>query len=108
MRSPTKARKVTYVNGTAFTNEPVRKRWLRDLPKRRRPALGRLSSFLKQRSPKQTEAALKLARQYHVERGESKRHIIIAQTLRATTEITMLALSASAREHYREIFADHG
>ncbi|MEO7966022.1 MAG: aminotransferase class III-fold pyridoxal phosphate-dependent enzyme, partial [Gemmatimonadaceae bacterium] len=47
------------------------------------------------------EAALKLARQYWVERGEKSKHKIIALTPGYHGN-TLLALSASAREHYRK------
>ncbi|HEY1429838.1 MAG TPA: aminotransferase class III-fold pyridoxal phosphate-dependent enzyme, partial [Candidatus Tumulicola sp.] len=50
------------------------------------------------------EAALKLARQYHVERGEPGRRIVIAQQPGYHGN-TMLALSASARGHYKTMFA---
>jgi len=49
------------------------------------------------------EAALKLARQYHVERGEPERRIVIARTPGYHGN-TLLALSASARPHYRLLF----
>ncbi len=49
------------------------------------------------------EAALKLARQYHVARGDSKRSTIIAQTPGYHGN-TLLALAASAREHYKTFF----
>src|SRR5579872_46537 len=94
------ASKVAYVNGTAFTNEPVE----------------RLAAFLAGKTPEgvdrayflssgseATEAALKLARQYHVERGETGRRVVIAQTPGYHGN-TLLALSASARGHYKTMF----
>lgn len=49
------------------------------------------------------EAALKLARQYWVEAGHSTKHRIIALTP-AYHGNTLLALSASAREHYKTYY----
>ena len=93
-------RKVAYVNGTAFTNEPAE----------------RLAAELRTLSPKgldfayflssgseAVEAALKLARQYWVESGKPEKHKIIARTPGYHGN-TMLALSASAREHYKKMF----
>ena len=95
------AHRLTYVNGTAFTNEPVEQ--LADLlcefaP----PGIGK-AYFLSSGS-EAVEAALKLARQYHVERGELQRRIIIARTPGYHGN-TLLALSASARESYRKMYA---
>jgi adenosylmethionine-8-amino-7-oxononanoate aminotransferase len=49
------------------------------------------------------EAALKLARQYWVEVGQSRKHKIVALSP-AYHGNTLLALSASAREHYKTYF----
>src|SRR5438445_12814462 len=49
------------------------------------------------------EAALKLARQYWVESGRPAKHKIIALAPSYHGN-TLLALSASAREHYRTLF----
>jgi adenosylmethionine-8-amino-7-oxononanoate aminotransferase len=49
------------------------------------------------------EAALKLARQYWVESGRPQKHKVIALTP-AYHGNTLLALSASAREHYKTLF----
>jgi adenosylmethionine-8-amino-7-oxononanoate aminotransferase len=51
------------------------------------------------------EAALKLARQYWVEMGRERKHKIVALSP-AYHGNTLLALSASAREHYKTIFGD--
>jgi hypothetical protein len=51
------------------------------------------------------EAALKLARQYWLESGRARKHKIIALAP-AYHGNTLLALSASAREHYRVIYGD--
>jgi adenosylmethionine-8-amino-7-oxononanoate aminotransferase len=51
------------------------------------------------------EAALKLARQYWVDAGRPTKHKIIALTP-AYHGNTLLALSASAREHYKTLFRE--
>ena len=51
------------------------------------------------------EAALKLARQYWVEAGRPSKHKVIALSP-AYHGNTLLALSASAREHYTALFGD--
>ncbi len=94
------ARKVSYVNGTAFTNEPVEE--LADLLATKTPAGVDRAYFLSSGS-EATEAALKLARQYHVERGESTRRAVVAQSPGYHGN-TLFALSASARGHYRAMF----
>jgi adenosylmethionine-8-amino-7-oxononanoate aminotransferase len=93
-------RRVAYVNGTAFTNEPVEAlaAELRTLS----PAGLDYSYFLSSGS-EATEAALKLARQYHVDTGKPGKHRIIARTPGYHGN-TMLALSASARKHYQKMF----
>ncbi len=93
-------RQVAYVNGTAFTNAPVEAlaAELRTLS----PAGLDYAYFLSSGS-EATEAALKLARQYHVERGLVSKHRIIARTPGYHGN-TMLALSVSAREHYKKMF----
>lgn len=95
-------RRVAYVSGAAFTNQAVE-----DLAAELAPLLpGDLDKlyFLNSGSDA-NEAALKLARQYWVERGKPAKHRIVALTP-AYHGNTMLALSASAREHYRTIFRD--
>jgi hypothetical protein len=94
------ARTLSYVNGTAFTNEPAET--LADLLAAKTPKGIDRAYFLSSGS-EATEAALKLARQYHVERGEPERRAIIAQTPGYHGN-TLLALSASARTHYRTMF----
>ena len=94
------AGKVAYVNGTAFTNQPVEE----------------LAAYLATKTPggvdrvlflssgsEAVEAALKLARQYHVERSERLRQVVIAQAPGYHGN-TLFALSASARRHYRGMF----
>ena len=95
------ARKVAYVNGTQFTSEPVEE--LATMLAARAPWAAYKSYFLSSGS-EAVEAALKLARQYHVERGDLARKTIIARTPGYHGN-TLLALSASAREHYRRVYA---
>jgi adenosylmethionine-8-amino-7-oxononanoate aminotransferase len=89
-----------YVNGTMFTNEPVER--LADELVRLAPA-GIAKAYFLSSGSEAVEAALKLARQYHVERGEPERRIVIARTPGYHGN-TLLALSASARPHYRLLF----
>jgi adenosylmethionine-8-amino-7-oxononanoate aminotransferase len=95
------ARAVAYVNGTAFTNEPVEA--LADALAGKAPPGVDLAYFLCSGS-EAVEAALKLARQYHVERGDVSRDVVIARTPGYHGN-TLLALSASARPHYRAVYA---
>ena len=90
------ARKVAYVNGTAFTNEAVEGLAARLVA--RTPSLGK--AYILGSGSEAVEAALKLARQYWIERGRGTKHKVIALTPGYHGN-TMLALSASAREHYR-------
>jgi adenosylmethionine-8-amino-7-oxononanoate aminotransferase len=92
---------IAYVNGTAFTNEPVEE--LASLLAAKAPPGIDKAYFLSSGS-EAVEAALKLARQYHVERGETARTTIIARTPGYHGN-TMLALSASARDHYKKFYA---
>lgn len=92
---------VAYVNGTAFTNEPVEE-LAALLAAKAPPGLDRVY-FLSSGS-EAVEAALKLVRQYHVERGEGSRRIIIAQRPGYHGN-TMLALAASARGHYKAMYS---
>ena len=96
------ARQLAYVNGTAFTHEPVE----------------RLAAELAARCPgdldlvyplgsgsEAVEAALKLSRQYWVEAGRpSKRKIL--SLVPGYHGNTLLALSASARAHYQTCFRE--
>ncbi|HEY7994675.1 MAG TPA: aspartate aminotransferase family protein [Candidatus Eremiobacteraceae bacterium] len=95
------ARKIAYVNGTQFTSEPVEE--LATMLAARAPWASYKSYFLSSGS-EAVEAALKLARQYHVERGDLARKTIIARSPGYHGN-TLLALSASAREHYRRVYA---
>jgi len=96
------AARVAYVNGTAFTHEPVEA--LAAALASRAPGDLELAYFLGSGS-EAVEAALKLARQYWVERGRPTKHKILA-LVPSYHGNTLLALSASAREHYRVLYRD--
>ncbi|MGQ0647996.1 MAG: aminotransferase family protein [Gemmatimonadaceae bacterium] len=95
------ASRVAYVNGTAFTNEAVE------------VLAARLTSlapaydlaYVLGSGSEAVEAALKLARQHWVERGLDTKHTVIALAPSYHGN-TMLALSASAREHYRKYWRE--
>jgi hypothetical protein len=96
------AARIGYLNGTAFTSEPVEQlaRELAALAPRDLDKVYFLSS-----GSEAVEAALKLARQYWVETGHPTKHKIIA-LFPAYHGNTLLALSASAREHYKTYFRE--
>ena len=94
------AAKIAYLNGTAFTNEPVEA--LADELASLVPAPLDKFYFLGSGS-EAVEAALKLARQYWVEVGKPGKHKVIA-LFPAYHGNTLLALSASAREHYKTYY----
>src|SRR3990172_9297819 len=96
------AKRMAYVNGTAFTNDPVEE--LADEIARRSPGDLELVYPLSSGS-EAVEAALKLARQFWVETGQPARRKVIALSP-AYHGNTLLALSASAREHYKTYFRD--
>jgi adenosylmethionine-8-amino-7-oxononanoate aminotransferase len=96
------ARRVAYVNGTTFTTEPV-EQLASELAATLPGDLDHLY-FLSSGS-EAVEAALKLARQYWVERGRPDKRKILALSA-AYHGNTLLALSASAREHYKTYFTD--
>lgn len=96
------AAKVAYINGTAFTNEPV-EALAAELATL---AVGDLDKFYFLGSGSEAvEAALKLARQYWVETGKPTKHKVIA-LFPAYHGNTLLALSASAREHYKTYYRE--
>jgi adenosylmethionine-8-amino-7-oxononanoate aminotransferase len=96
------AERLAYVNGTAFTHDPVEE--LADEIVRR--SSGDLELVYPLASGSEAvEAALKLARQYWVEVGQPARRKIVAFSP-AYHGNTLLALSASAREHYQTYFRD--
>ena len=96
------ARQVAYLNGTAFTSRPVEE--LSATLARLVPGDLDLAYFLSSGS-EAVEAALKLARQYWVEKGKPTKHKIIA--LKPSYHgNTLLALSASARDHYKAVYKE--
>ena len=92
--------RVAYVNGTAFTSEPA-EHLAAELAALSPKGLDK-AYFLSSGS-EAVEAALKLARQYWVEKGQASKHKIIARTPGYHGN-TLLALSASAREHYKKLY----
>jgi adenosylmethionine-8-amino-7-oxononanoate aminotransferase len=96
------ARTVAYLNGTAFTSEPV-EALARELAALCPGDLERIY-FLSSGS-EAVEAALKLARQFWVESGRPEKHEIISLAPGYHGN-TLLALSASARPHYATYFRD--
>lgn len=95
------ARQIAYVNGTAFTSGPVEQ--LATELCQRSPGYGK-AYFLGSGS-EAIEAALKLARQHWVERNRTSKHRVIALSPGYHGN-TMLALSTSAREHYRTLYRE--
>jgi adenosylmethionine-8-amino-7-oxononanoate aminotransferase len=93
-------RKVAYVNGTAFTNAPAEA--LAAELQTLNPA-GLSHTYFLSSGSEAVEAALKLARQHHVDSGRASKHKIIARTPGYHGN-TLLALSASAREHYKKLY----
>src|SRR6266568_321921 len=96
------ARQFGYVSATTLTHEPV-EALAAELAVTLPGDLDKLY-FLSSGS-EAVEAALKLARQYWVERGLPKKHKIIALAP-AYHGNTLLALSASAREHYKTFYRE--
>jgi len=96
------ARQFGYLSATAFTHAPVEE-LAAELAATLPGDLDKLY-FLSSGS-EAVEAALKLARQYWVERGRPEKHKIIALAP-AYHGNTLLALSASAREHYQTMFRE--
>lgn len=96
------AAKVAYLNGTAFTHGPVEE--LARMIAERTPGALEYAYFLSSGS-EAVEAALKLARQFWVEAGKPGKHKVIALTPSYHGN-TLLALSASAREHYKVMYRE--
>lgn len=93
-------RRVAYVSGMSFTNEPAEA--LAD--ELAELALGDLAQFYFLSSGSDAiEAALKLARQYWVERDRPAKSVLVALAPGYHGN-TMLALSAGARDHYKRFF----
>jgi hypothetical protein len=96
------AERLAYVNGTAFTSDSVEE-FAAEIARR---SPGDLDLVYPLSSGSEAvEAALKLARQYWVEAGEPGRRKILTLTPGYHGN-TLLALSASAREHYKTYFQD--
>lgn len=93
-------KRVAYVSGMSFTNEPAEQLAL-ELAGLAAPDLTHFY-FLSSGSDA-IEAALKLARQYWVERGRPEKEVLVALAPGYHGN-TMLALSAGAREHYKRYF----
>lgn len=96
------AREFGYLSATAFTHGPVEE-LARELAATLPGGLDKLY-FLSSGS-EAVEAALKLARQYWIEAGKPGKHRIIALAPSYHGN-TLLALSASAREQYRQPFRE--
>lgn len=93
-------RRVAYVSGMSFTNEPAEA--LAD--ELAELALGDLALFYFLSSGSDAiEAALKLARQYWVERDRPAKSLLVALAPGYHGN-TMLTLSAGARDHYKRFF----
>ncbi|HEX6105307.1 MAG TPA: aspartate aminotransferase family protein [Gemmatimonadales bacterium] len=96
------ARSLAYVNGTAFTHEPV-ETFAAELAA---VCPGDLDLVYPLGSGSEAvEAALKLARQYWVESGRPEKRKVLSLTPGYHGN-TLLALSASARAHYTTYFRD--
>jgi len=96
------AERVAYLSGMAFTHDPVEE-FAAEIA-RRSPGDLELVYPLTSGS-EAVEAALKLARQFWVESGEPSKSRIISLAPGYHGN-TLLALSASAREHYKTFFRD--
>ena len=96
------AGRIAYVNGTAFTHEPV-EQLAAEVAALSPGDLNRVYPLCS--GSEAVEAALKFARQYWVETGKPKKHKIVALTP-AYHGNTLLALSASAREHYQTYYRE--
>ncbi len=95
------ARKLGYVNGTAFTHHPVEE-LATEISKRCAEGLDKV--FFLCSGTDVVEASLKLARQYWAETGRPEKQKIIALTP-SYHGSTILALSASGRRQYKSYFS---
>ena len=95
------AARVAYVNGTAFTSGPVEE--MASLLTSRMSWEDGWKAYFLCSGSEAVEAALKLARQYQVIRGKGSKDTIIARTPGYHGN-TLLALSASARGHYKKLY----
>ena len=96
------AERLAYVNGTAFTSDPVEE-FAAEIARRSPGDLDLVYPLAS--GSEAVEAALKLARQFWVEVGQPDRRKIITLSPGYHGN-TLLALSASAREHYTTFFRD--
>ncbi|HTC22899.1 MAG TPA: aminotransferase class III-fold pyridoxal phosphate-dependent enzyme [Gemmatimonadales bacterium] len=96
------AAKIAYVNGTAFTHQPVEE-LATEVAALCPGDLNRVYPLSS--GSEAVEGALKFARQYWVEAGKPTKHRIVALAP-AYHGNTLLALSASAREHYKTYFRE--
>ena len=96
------ASRVSYVNGTTFTHQAVEE-LSAEVAAVSPGDLGRVYPLSS--GSEAVEAALKFARQYWVEGGKPGKHRIVALAP-AYHGNTLLALSASAREHYKTYFRE--
>jgi hypothetical protein len=96
------ASRVAYLNGTAFTHDPVEELGV-ELAARMPAGLDLVYPLCS--GSEAVEAALKLARQFWVESGRPDKRKIIALAPSYHGN-TLLALSASARAHYASAFRD--
>jgi adenosylmethionine-8-amino-7-oxononanoate aminotransferase len=96
------ARRLGYVSGMTFTHESVEELGV-ELAALCPPGLDKVYPLSS--GSEAVEAALKLARQYWVERGRSSKHKIVALSP-AYHGNTLLALSVSAREHYKTYYRE--
>lgn len=94
------AARLGYVNGTMFTHEPVEALADEVACRSNLDYVYFLGS-----GSEAVEASFKLARQYWVERERTSKHKILAQTPSYHGN-TIMALSASGREHYKTLYRD--
>jgi adenosylmethionine-8-amino-7-oxononanoate aminotransferase len=93
-------RQVAYVNGTHFTSEATETLAARLCAMYPGP---RSRAFFLSSGSEAIEAAIKFARQLHVDRGEPERTRVVAR-LPSYHGNTLYALSASGRPHYRRVY----
>ena len=96
------ASRLAYVNGTTFTHQAVEE-LAAEVAALSPGDLNRVYPLSS--GSEAVEAALKFARQYWVEAGKAGKHRIVALAP-AYHGNTLLALSASAREHYKTYFRE--
>ena len=96
------AGRIAYLNGTAFTHDPVEE-FGAEIAARMPPGLELVYPLCS--GSEAVEASLKLARQYWVESGRPAKRKVVALTPSYHGN-TLLALSASARPHYAAAFRD--